>query len=75
MATPKVEKYNTVEYEPLEGKPRKCAECGKPFCGSSQWAYKTRRHEQRKYFCSWTCMRAEERREEKPHERIGFEDE
>lgn len=41
-----------------------CATCGKVFERSSEWAYKNEKKTPFKYFCSWGCLRADERKTE-----------
>ena len=45
---------------------RKCRNCGKRFTvlHSSQWAYKRPKGPRYEYFCSWGCLRADEKRKE-----------
>ena len=47
----------------------KCAECGKLFDRlSSDWVYKTTKHGGRtRWFCSYTCWRAEDKKPRRPH--------
>lgn len=50
----------------------KCPECGKRYeLLSHKWAYQTKRTGRVKYFCSYTCWRADEKREAKPTQLRG----
>lgn len=46
----------------LTGRPVRCAQCGKRFMPSDEWAYtittKRRGHFVRRRFCSWGCIQA-----------------
>ena len=57
---------------------KKCPMCGKKFeiMWCDLWAYKTQRYGGGgyKYYCSWHCLRAEERRHEKPKRPITLEE-
>lgn len=46
-----------------------CAECGKPFERLSyDWVYKSRTYHGRiKWYCSYTCWRAEDKKPKRPH--------
>jgi len=41
---------------------RKCPVCGKQFWSSSQWVYKSNYNKAQQIYCSWKCMRSEERK-------------
>ena len=41
---------------------RKCPVCGKQFWSSAQWVYKIGYKDAQQIFCSWKCMRIEEKK-------------
>ena len=41
---------------------RVCPECGKSFIFRDQWAYKLIKNKRVVNYCSWNCMRKNERR-------------
>ena len=45
---------------------RKCPQCGKMFFldDPTQWAYKRLIKGHKKFFCSWSCVRAYDRKQE-----------
>ncbi len=43
---------------------RVCPECGRRFIFRDQWAYKLIKNKRMVNYCSWTCMRKNERRGE-----------
>jgi hypothetical protein len=45
---------------------RKCPVCGKKFFSTGLWVYKTGYRFREKYFCSWGCLR----KDEKEHQTI-----
>lgn len=55
------------EIEALYEADRRCSFCGKVFTvlHPTRWAYKKTNGPRYKYFCSWKCLRAEERGEER----------
>ena len=40
---------------------RKCPVCGKTFWSSAEWVYKKRDVNYERIYCSWKCLRAEEK--------------
>lgn len=51
-----------MSYRPVE---RECPICGRKFRTemAKEWKYKSKK---RKYFCSWGCMREDEKRRNNP---------
>ena len=41
---------------------KECHECGKKFFSSGEWVYKLKINGKWRYYCSWGCMRTDERR-------------
>ena len=46
---------------------RICPECGKSFIFRDHWAYKAIKNKRVVNYCSWNCMRKNERKKENDH--------
>lgn len=55
----------------LRGSQHKCPRCGKTFWASQEWVYCRGYEKHRRYFCSWKCLREEERENPTMTERIN----
>ena len=53
--------------EMWEPEVRRCRNCGKPFAilHPTRWAYKRAKGARYEYFCSWGCLRADEKKDER----------
>lgn len=54
--------YNFHSEKFMEEHRRKCPICGKLFWSSAEWVYKIGHKNAQQIFCSWKCMRAEEKK-------------
>ena len=54
--------YNFQKDNFLNEHKRECPVCGKQFWSSAQWVYKTNYGHSQQIYCSWKCMRSEEKK-------------